>query len=44
VKRFIAESNYFIEKWKKYIEKDPFYNPNLTIQREDRRLTIVHRG
>lgn len=24
------EKNYFTEKWKNYIERDPFYNPNLS--------------
>ena len=27
-KRFLIESDYMYNKWGKYIEKDPFYNPN----------------
>lgn len=29
------EMKIFKKKWKKYIDKDPFYNPNLTIYRTD---------
>lgn len=29
-KRFLEESNYMHKKWNKYIEKDPFYNNNLS--------------
>ncbi|WP_161939520.1 glycosyltransferase family 2 protein [Thermosulfurimonas dismutans] len=32
------ELAYIRKKWKKYIERDPYYNPNLTIYREDFRL------
>lgn len=31
-KRFLFESNYMYEKWKKYIERDPFYNPNYSLK------------
>lgn len=29
-----AEKNVFLERWRNVIEKDPFYNPNLTRQNE----------
>lgn len=28
--RFLKEAQYFASKWPKYIENDPYYNPNLT--------------
>lgn len=39
-KRFIKEINYMKEKWPDYIESDPFYSPNLTLDREDFSLRI----
>jgi O-antigen biosynthesis protein len=33
--RFEAETNLFRSRWARYIESDPFYNPNLTLERED---------
>ncbi|MBW2041967.1 MAG: hypothetical protein JRI76_08030 [Deltaproteobacteria bacterium] len=34
--RFIKEIDYFKAKWKVLLEKgDPFYNPNLTLDKED---------
>lgn len=33
--RHVREVTYFKEKWNKYIEEDPFYNPNLTLDRQD---------
>lgn len=38
IKRYLFESKKLMEKWGNYIENDPFYNPNLTIQREDNRI------
>ena len=40
--RFRREERYFLEKWKKELEKgDPFYNPNLSITFGDNRLRMV---
>jgi O-antigen biosynthesis protein len=33
--RFEAEIYLFRSRWARYIERDPFYNPNLTLERED---------
>ena len=33
--RVLAERAYMREKWKAYIENDPYYNPNLTRRRND---------
>ncbi|TIR25666.1 MAG: glycosyltransferase [Mesorhizobium sp.] len=35
VERFKNEINFMKEEWKKVIERDPFYSPNLTKARED---------
>ena len=35
-----SEKNFFIQKWKKYIEADPYYNINFTRKREDYSLEI----
>ncbi|MCB1144243.1 MAG: glycosyltransferase family 2 protein [Leptospiraceae bacterium] len=32
--RFLKESNFVKEKWKKYFSRDPFYNENLTMANE----------
>ena len=37
------ESSYFKRRWRKIIEKDPFYNPNLTRRFEDFSLQIPPR-
>ncbi len=34
-KRWKSEADYMLAKWKPQIENDPFYNPALTLQRED---------
>lgn len=39
-KRIISERIYMVEKWQKFINSDPFYNPNLTRIREDFRMKI----
>ena len=39
-KRFIKEINYMKEKWSDYIESDPYYSPNLTLDREDFSIRI----
>lgn len=39
-KNYIKEADFFKNKWKQFIEHDPYYNPNLTIQREDMRFTL----
>lgn len=33
--RLQNEGNYLLNKWQDLIESDPFYNPNLTLDRED---------
>ncbi len=33
--RFLRESDYVMRKWNNFFEKDPFYNPNLTINTQD---------
>ena len=34
--RFVSEAHYFQERWKKELAAgDPYYNPNLTLERED---------
>lgn len=40
-KRFLKEVKYIREKWKQVINKgDPYYNPNLTLEREDFSIRI----
>lgn len=34
-KRVLSEREYMSKKWEKYIERDPFYSPNLTKEHED---------
>ena len=34
-KRWQSEADYMLAKWKPLIENDPFYNPALSLQRED---------
>lgn len=44
VKRFNSEIALFHEKWDDFLEKgDPFYNPNLTLEECDFRLSVVPR-
>jgi glycosyltransferase involved in cell wall biosynthesis len=38
--RFFNEKNYMLEKWGGYLEKDPYYSPHLTREREDFSLSI----
>jgi GT2 family glycosyltransferase len=41
-RRFLGEVDYFAKKWKHELEKgDPYYNPNLTLERNDFSLRIV---
>ena len=35
LKRYNREADYMRKKWKKYLDYDPAYNPNLTLDRED---------
>jgi GT2 family glycosyltransferase len=35
LKRVEAERRFMLEKWKEWIDNDPYYNPNLTRRRED---------
>ncbi|MHB1653156.1 MAG: glycosyltransferase [Desulfitobacteriaceae bacterium] len=35
MQRFIGEVNYMKEQWRNFLARDPFYNPNLTLDRED---------
>lgn len=40
--RFEFEINWFLRKWGTLLEAgDPFYNPNLTLQREDLSLRFA---
>ncbi len=39
-KRVIAEREYIRKRWKNIINNDPYYNPNLTLDREDFSLRI----
>ena len=32
--RHLREVKYFKDKWTKYLKKDPFYNPNLTMEKQ----------
>ncbi|PIV84338.1 MAG: glycosyltransferase family 2 protein, partial [Candidatus Moranbacteria bacterium CG17_big_fil_post_rev_8_21_14_2_50_44_12] len=34
-RRIKAENDHMNKKWKRFIKRDPFYNPNLTKRRED---------
>ncbi len=38
--RFLNEAQYMYDKWKKIIQNDPCYNPNLTREREDYSIKI----
>lgn len=39
--RFELEKQFFIRKWKPFLEQgDPYYNPNLTLEREDFSIRI----
>ncbi|MFO5493151.1 MAG: glycosyltransferase family 2 protein, partial [Cuspidothrix sp.] len=40
--RFSNEVKYMRSKWKKFIEHDPCYNPNLTRQTEDYTIAILN--
>lgn len=41
IKQYEKESRYFIKKWKKELEEgDPYYNPNLTLEKHDFSLKI----
>lgn len=42
-KRFRREAAYMKKKWGEMLKHDPFYNPNLTLQREDFSLAPVPR-
>ncbi|WP_242020438.1 glycosyltransferase [Microcoleus sp. FACHB-1515] len=33
--RFLREANYMMQRWEKWMQRDPHYNPNLTIHRQD---------
>lgn len=35
IQRFENEINYMEEKWSKYIDNDPYYNPNLSLKKWD---------
>jgi GT2 family glycosyltransferase len=32
--RHLREVKYFKDKWTKYLKNDPFYNPNLTLEKQ----------
>lgn len=40
MQRFLGEVDYMKHRWRKVLERDPFYNPNLTLDREDFSLNI----
>lgn len=40
---FQSEEDYFSERWKPYIQRDPAYNPNLSLQTEDFSLGVPPR-
>jgi GT2 family glycosyltransferase len=35
LERFSKEAKYIIKHWSKYLKSDPYYNQNLTLERED---------
>ncbi|WP_225739447.1 glycosyltransferase family 2 protein [Chlorobium phaeovibrioides] len=39
--RFKSESRYMMEKWADLLEKDPFYNPNLSISSSDKSFSLA---
>jgi len=39
--RFESEVRFMLEKWGSLLERDPFYNPNLTLDREDFGLSLL---
>ncbi len=41
IKRFKKEYNYMKKKWGKILKNDPYYNPNLTLEKEDFSLKFV---
>jgi GT2 family glycosyltransferase len=41
--RFKKESGYFKENWQHFINYDPFYNPNLSLDGETRRIALESR-
>ena len=42
IERFHGEVHYFEKKWKEELEKgDPYYNPNLTLEKNNFSLRIV---
>ena len=42
--RFLKESSIMMSKWKKYIDNDPFYNPNYSLKSAYRLDKIVNTG
>lgn len=36
----VEETNYFVQKWQKFIENDPFYNPNFSYKNGDFSINI----
>jgi GT2 family glycosyltransferase len=38
--RHVREVAFFQQKWKKYIERDPYYNPNLSLDEGDYRMNL----
>ncbi len=41
---FQAASDYMMKRWGTVIERDPYYNPNLTLEREDFTFSRNPRG
>ena len=39
--RFQREAEYMLENWNQSLQSDPYYNPNLTLEREDFSITTV---
>ena len=42
--RFLKESSIMNEKWKKYIERDPFYNSNFSLKSSYRLDNVISKG
>ncbi len=39
--RFQQEREYMLRTWKEILQNDPYYNPNLTLEREDFSISLV---
>jgi GT2 family glycosyltransferase len=41
--RFRREFDYMRERWQEVLQSDPYYNPNLTLEKEDFSIAVVSR-